>query len=137
MKIAQPATYWIAVSTIALVALVLLRQILLPFVVGAVLAYLLVPAVDRLERIGLARTLAALAVFLPLVVGFAAFLFLILPAMIGELRLFVAEFPNYVTRLQSLLTDASRPWLRNITGDQLHIEQSSAAFAKTIDEQLA
>ena len=66
MRIAQPAKFWIAVSVVALVALVLLRQILLPFVVGALLAYLLVPVVDRLERLGMNRSLAALAVFLPL-----------------------------------------------------------------------
>lgn len=49
MRLAQPATFWIAVSAVALVALVLLHQIPLPFVVGALLAYLLVPAVDRLD----------------------------------------------------------------------------------------
>ena len=74
MRIAQPATFWIAVSAIALVMLVLLHQILLPFVVGALLAYLFVPAIDRLERFGINRSFAALAVFLPLVAGFIAFL---------------------------------------------------------------
>ena len=73
MRIARPATFWIAVSAVALIAVVLLRQILLPFVVGALLAYLLVPAVDRLERLGMGRSFAALAVFLPLVAGLVAF----------------------------------------------------------------
>jgi len=132
MRIAQPATFWIAVSAVSLVALVLLRQILLPFVVGALLAYLLVPAVDRLERFGINRSFAALAVFLPLLAGFVAFLLVLLPAIIGELRFFVEEFPRYVTRLQSLTTDASRPWLHSVMGDELHIEQSSADVAKTM-----
>ncbi|MGO4843998.1 AI-2E family transporter, partial [Rhizobiaceae sp. 2RAB30] len=56
-----------------LVALVLLHQILLPFVVGALLAYLFVPAVDRLERFGMSRSLAALVVFLPLIAALVAF----------------------------------------------------------------
>lgn len=132
MRIAQPARFWIAVSVVALVVLVLLRQILLPFVVGALLAYLIVPVVDRLERFGMNRSLAALAVFLPLVAGLIAFLLVMLPAIIGELRFFVEEFPRYLTRLQSLVTDASRPWLHNVMGGELHIEQSSADLAKTM-----
>src|SRR5215468_10410838 len=116
MRITQPAAFWIVVCAIALVALVLLRQILLPFVVGALLAYLLVPAVDRLERFGVSRSFAALAVFLPLVAGFIAFLLVMLPATIGELRFFVDEFPRSVTHLQSLVTDSSRPWLHSVMG---------------------
>lgn len=132
MRITRPATFWLAVSALALVTLVLLRQILLPFVVGTLLAYLLVPVVDRLERLGISRSLAALAVFLPLVAALVAFLLVMLPAIIGELRFFVEEFPGYVTRLQSLMSDASRPWLRSVMGDELHIEQSTAEIAKTM-----
>ncbi|MEP9371281.1 AI-2E family transporter [Mesorhizobium sp. KR1-2] len=129
MRFAQPATFWIAVSALAVVALVLLHQILLPFVVGALLAYLLVPAVDRLERFGIGRSFAALIVFLPLFAGLVAVLLVMLPAIIGELRFFIEEFPRYVARLQSLMTDASRPWLHRIMGDELHIEPSSGGVA--------
>ncbi|MDH6234514.1 putative PurR-regulated permease PerM [Mesorhizobium soli] len=128
MRFSQPATFWIAISAVALVALVLLHQILLPFVVGAMLAYLLVPAVDRLERLGINRAFAALLVFLPLVAGFVAFVLVILPVIIGELRFFIEQFPRYVARLQSLMTDASHPWLHRIVGD-VHIEPSSANVA--------
>lgn len=132
MRMAQPATFWIAVSTVALVMLVLLHQILLPFVVGALLAYLFVPVIDRLERFGINRSFAALAVFLPLVAGFVAFLLVMLPAVIGEVRFFVEELPRYITRLQSLMTEASGPWLQSVMGNELHIEQSSADVARTM-----
>ena len=132
MRIAQPAMFWIAVSAIALAALVLLHQIMLPFVIGALLAYLLVPAVDRLERFGINRSFAALAVFLPLIAGLLAVSVVLFPALIGEVRFFIDEFPRYVTRFQSLLTDASSPWLHSVMGDQLHIEQSSADVARTM-----
>ena len=132
MRIARPAVFWIAVSSVALVTLVLVHQILMPFVAGALLAYLFVPAVDSLERFGISRSFAALAVFLPLVGGFVAFLLVMLPALIGELRFFLEEFPSYVTRLQSLVTEASRPWLHSVIGDEFHIEQSSADLARTM-----
>src|SRR5262245_37264447 len=132
MRFAQPAIFWIGVSAVALVTLVLLRQILLPFVLGTLLAYLLVPAVDRLERLGISRSFAAPAVVLPLVAGFIAFLLVMLPAIIGELRFFMDEFPRSITRLQSLVTDSSRPWLHSVMGDELHIEQSFADVAETM-----
>src|SRR5262249_30585620 len=53
-------------------------------------------------------------------------------AIIGELRFFIEEFPRYVARLQSLITEASIPWLHSVMGDDLHIEQSSADVARTM-----
>src|SRR5262245_41685420 len=132
MRFAQPAIFWIVVCAVALVALVLLRQILLPFVLGTLLAYLLVPAVDRLERLGISRSFAAPAVVLPLVAALIAFLLVMLPAIIGELKYFMGEFPRSITRLQSLVTDSSSPWLHKVMGDDLHIEQSFADVAETM-----
>ena len=132
MKIARPATFWIAVCAVALVALVLLRGILLPFVVGALLSYLLVPAVDRLERFGVNRSFAALAVILPLIVGLVAVILVMFPVIIGEIRFFAEEFPHYVTRLQSLVIEASGPWMHTVMGGNLHIEQSSVDVVKTM-----
>jgi predicted PurR-regulated permease PerM len=132
MRLARPATFWITICAVALVALVLLREILLPFVVGALLAYLLVPAVDRLERFGMNRTFAALAVILPLIVGIVAVILVMFPVIIGEIRFFVEEFPRYVTRLQSLVTEASGPWMHSVMGKDLHIEQSSSEVVRTM-----
>jgi predicted PurR-regulated permease PerM len=132
LRLARPAAFWIAVCAVALVALVLLREILLPFVVGALLAYLLVPAVDRLERFGINRTFAALAVMLPLIVGIVAVILVMFPVIIGEIRFFVEEFPRYVTRLQSLVTEASGPWMHSVMGEDLHIEQSSSDVVRTM-----
>jgi predicted PurR-regulated permease PerM len=106
MRIARPAAFWIVVCAVSFVMLVLLRQILLPFVVGALLAYLLVPAVDRLERFGINRSLAALGVLLPLIAGLIAFLLVMLPALIGEVRFFVDEFPRYITLATSIALTA-------------------------------
>ncbi|MGO4816766.1 AI-2E family transporter, partial [Cupriavidus sp. 2MCAB6] len=42
------------------------------------------------------------------------------------------EFPRYLTRLQSLVSDASGPWLHNVMGGELHLEQSPADLAKSM-----
>jgi predicted PurR-regulated permease PerM len=125
MTVARPTVFWSTITIIALVMLVLLHEILLPFAVGMALAYLLVPAVDRLERIGINRGLAALILILVLAVGFVGLLLVMLPALVGELRFFLDEFPRYVTRVQSLAADTGRPWLHRIMGQELRIEESA------------
>jgi predicted PurR-regulated permease PerM len=125
MAAARPAVFWITIAIIALVMLVLLRPILLPFAVGMALAYLLAPVVDRLERAGMNRGLVALILVLLLVVGFLGLVLVTLPALVGELRFFVEEFPRTVARVQALLADTSRPWLHRIMGQELRIEESA------------
>jgi len=125
MTVARPTLFWITIAILALLMLVLLRPILLPFAIGMMLAYLLAPVVDRLEHVGIKRSLAALMVVLLLVVGFVGLVLVILPALVGELRFFVDEFPRYVIRVQALMTDTSRPWLHALMGQELRIEQSA------------
>ncbi|MBM6582230.1 AI-2E family transporter [Microvirga sp. BT689] len=124
MTVARPTAFWITIAVIALVMLVMLHEILLPFAVGMALAYLLVPAVDRLERAGINRSLAALMLVLLLVSCFIGLLLVMLPALVGELRFFIEEFPRYVTRVQSLAADTSRPWLHQVMGQEIRIEES-------------
>jgi predicted PurR-regulated permease PerM len=129
MKVARPTAFWIVTSAVAIVALILLRDILLPFIIGMAVAYLLAPVVDRLERIGINRSLATLTIVLSLVVAFVAVVLMTFPIIIGEVRFLIEEFPRYVARIQSLAMDASTPWLRDIMGSDVRIEQS---FAKTV-----
>ena len=50
--------FWLVGLALFLLAVYLLRGILLPFVAGMAIAYLLDPACDRLEKWGCSRTLA-------------------------------------------------------------------------------
>ncbi|MBZ6078260.1 AI-2E family transporter [Microvirga puerhi] len=137
MTVARPSIFWITITLIALVMLVLLREILLPFAVGMALAYLLAPAVDRLEQAGINRSLAALLLVLLLAVGFAGLALVMLPALIGELRFFIDEFPRYVARVQSLIADKEQSWLPKILGPEHRLEESiTHAAAATGSEWL-
>jgi predicted PurR-regulated permease PerM len=124
MTVARPTIFWITIILITIVMLVVLREILLPFAVGIVLAYLLAPAVDRMERAGINRSHAAVILILLLAVGFVGLVLVTLPALIGELRFFVEEFPHYIAHVQSLVADAGRPWLHKVMGQELRIEES-------------
>jgi len=128
MRVTRPTVFWVGIAVVAIVMLVLLHQILMPFVLGMLTAYLLVPVLDRLERAGLNRSFAAVMLVSLLLVAFVAIILVIMPFLIAELRFFIASFPAYVTRIQTLLTDANTSWLRSIAGHDLRIEQSAIDF---------
>ena len=58
----RPLIFWIGILAAVIAAVVLLHGMLLPFVAGMVLAYLLDRPVNRLERLGLNRAAATLLI---------------------------------------------------------------------------
>ena len=60
LPISQQAKYWGLSTAVFLLLLWLLGDILLPFFVGAAVAYFLDPVADRLETAGLSRAMATL-----------------------------------------------------------------------------
>lgn len=98
----------LAVLLIVFVLLYLLRSVLLPFVVGIVVAYFLDPAVDRLEK----STKVSRSVATTMVLGL--FLLILLPilALLGSMAVsqisdFLSNLPQYVDGFTKKL----RTWL--------------------------
>jgi len=130
MNLARPITFWIAMCAAIIAAVVLLREILLPFVAGLVLAYLLNPLANRLERLGFNRLVAALTIIGVFIVGVIALVSITAPIIARELALFLDNLPLYFGQLKTLTSDPSRPWLRKIVGEGLgSAEQSVGEFA--------
>ena len=73
-------------------AAALLREILLPFVAGLMLAYLLDPLANRLERSGMNRLIATLTIMVLFIVGVAILIFLTAPSIVRELAYFIDNF---------------------------------------------
>jgi len=117
--VARPLAFWIAVLAIVAVGLILLRDILTPFVAGMVLAYLLDPLANRLERLGMNRLVATLAIVGLFIVLVIAFFSLAAPIIVKELADFIDNFPRYVRQLADMASDPGRPWLRKLVGDGL------------------
>jgi predicted PurR-regulated permease PerM len=125
MSLTRPIAFWIAVFVAVIAAGVLLREVLLPFVAGMVLAYLLDPLATRMERMGMNRLIATLTIVCLFIASVVALIVLTAPAIVSELVHFIDSCPRYVRQLQGLATDPNRPWLRKIIGEGLgHAEQS-------------
>jgi predicted PurR-regulated permease PerM len=119
MSVTRPIIFWIAILAALVAVVVLLREVLLPFVAGMVLAYLLNPLANRIERLGVNRLLATLAILLLVVVTITLLIVLVMPVLIRELSYFIESFPLYVRQLHELATDPNRPWLSKVIGEGL------------------
>jgi predicted PurR-regulated permease PerM len=117
MSFRQHVGFWVAALAIFVLLLWLLHEILLPFVAGMALAYLLDPVARRMQRAGINRLIATLLIVGLFVVAFLLLVILVIPILGGQLTAFIENMPGYVSRLHALLTDPSRPWLRQIVGD--------------------
>src|SRR5262245_6469854 len=117
MNLTRPIAFWIAVLAAVVVAVVLLREVLLPFVAGMLLAYLLDPLATRLERLGMDRLIATLTIVGLFVAGVTALVILTAPVLVAELAYFIGDFPLYIKTVQRLATDSNRPWLSKFVGE--------------------
>jgi predicted PurR-regulated permease PerM len=117
MALTRQMIFWTLTLVVGVLALWILREILLPFVAGAALAYLLNPLANRLERIGISRMIASLVIIGAFVLVFVALILTFVPLLTSQLGAFIDKLPSYVQRLQALAMDPNRDWLRKIVGD--------------------
>jgi len=78
----------------------LLGPVLTPFVVGAGLAYICDPLVDRLERLKMSRTGGVIVVFTGLVLVFALTMLLLFPLLQQQLHTLIQNLPRYADWIQ-------------------------------------
>jgi len=112
----RQVTFWLAALVVFVLVLWLLSEILLPFIAGLAIAYLLTPFTDRLERMGMPRLAAALLIITLVVLAFVLLCLLVAPILAGQLASFIEKVPGYVGKLQALLSDPSWPWLQKLLG---------------------
>jgi predicted PurR-regulated permease PerM len=88
---------------VLLICLYLFRPILLPFLVGMAAAYLLDPAADRLQRMGLRRTAATIVISFSFFLALALVLLLLLPTVAAQAVELARQLPDYLERLRDRL----------------------------------
>lgn len=105
---------WIGLGAALLIAvlLYLLHNILSPFLVGILLAYLADPLVDRLERAGLSRTWGVVVVFSLFTLLFMALLLVLIPMLAKQLVRLYELAPQMLDWLQHV----ALPWVQSRLG---------------------
>jgi len=97
------AGFWIAGFIVLGLILVLFREILLPFVAGMAIAYLLDPLADRLEAAKLPRGVAAALVMAGFFAAMIGLLLLFVPLLQAQVTGFVERLPGYEMTLRERL----------------------------------
>jgi predicted PurR-regulated permease PerM len=125
MTLQRQLMFWLGALAAFILIVWLLHAMLLPFVAGTAIAYLLNPAADRLERLGIPRILATLIVVGLFVLFFVVVGILLFPILGSQLFAFLQRLPDYITRLQELITQENKEWLQHLVGDKLPDIQKS------------
>jgi len=105
MRLERELGFWCAALLLLAVLLWLFSGVLMPFVAGMVLAYLLNPLANRLERMGANRLVASLVILAVCLVIFVIVLLSFVPLLAHQFSNFADNVPGYITRLQALASE--------------------------------
>ncbi|WP_119302712.1 AI-2E family transporter [Dongia deserti] len=98
MTLTTQAKIWGIALVVFIALLVLLKGILLPFVAGMAIAYMLDPMCDRLERVGTSRTLATTIVTAVFAIVVILLLLLIVPLVVQQAVAFLGSLPDLISQ---------------------------------------
>lgn len=96
--------FWLTLAVAFLFLVNLLSSILLPFLMGLALAYVLDPVCDRMERIGLSRLAATIIVSMVFVTLLAISLLLLVPLIVQQASGLLAQVPAMIDGLRDWIT---------------------------------
>ncbi len=107
MKIKQQLLFWVSACLLIVLFVWAFREILLPFVAGITIAYLLNPLLIRLAKFNVSRSLATILILSVFFISLAILLGLLIPPLYQEVLQLAERAPEYVdalwTRLQPYL----------------------------------
>lgn len=105
LPVRDQVKYW-GIATVAfLVIMWALGNVILPFVLGAAIAYCLDPIADRLERLGASRAVATGLITFFAILVFVIAALLIVPLLVRQASDLIASAPMIASNLQAFLTE--------------------------------
>ena len=93
---------WVSLLLVSILVLWVFRGILLPFVAGIVIAYLLNPLVTLIQRTKLGRGWSTSLVLLFVLAIIVGLMFLVVPLVAQQIGGLAARLPDYVVQLRAL-----------------------------------
>lgn len=107
MRVEWQFAFWAGAFVLLMLLLWLFSGVLLPFVLALVVGYLLDPVVGSLQKLGLGRGVATLVVLSLVLLVIVLVFVLVVPILGHQLVGFVQSLPDILSKLQSLLTEAT------------------------------
>ncbi len=139
LSVSEQVKWWGIAGAIFVALLWFMGNTIVPFVVGAAIAYFLDPVADRLEAAGLSRVGATVLITMAAIFIFIIGVLLVLPLLVGQVQSLVNEAPSYVVSLQAFLSERFPSLLeensvirRSLSSVQGSIESGGVALVNTI-----
>ncbi len=133
MPLQRQILFWLACLAGFIAFVWLFHAILTPFVAALILAYLMDPLVNRLERLGLSRTLATASGLTIFLVIFVLLALAAAPLLFNQLGALIARLPQYMQRLQSLIAE-NGGWIVERIGGEERLEDIRAQLSSSAGE---
>ncbi|WP_390910634.1 AI-2E family transporter [Pseudosulfitobacter sp. SM2401] len=105
LPVREQLKYWGIAGIAFLVILWVLGDVLLPFVLGAAVAYFLDPVADKLEDLGCSRVLATAIITLTAILIFVVAALLVVPTLVSQSAGLISSAPQYAADFGAFLTD--------------------------------
>jgi len=123
--------FWGAAFALFVGVILLLGEVLLPFVLGLILAYFLDPLVTGLEKKGLSRDVATGLIAVIFTLLGTLFILIIGPLLFNQLSELAAQMPTYFRQLQEIFITGSESLFGKIfPGSELGAEEAVQSMAK-------
>ncbi|MBM3650522.1 MAG: AI-2E family transporter [Alphaproteobacteria bacterium] len=129
--------FWLAVGAGFVLALWLLNDILLPFVVGVAVAYFLDPVVGRLQRLGLSRTLATTSVTIVAALVAIGAVMAVLPPLFSQIQSLVENAPDYTVKAAMRIQPLVEPLRDRLGLPELSLQELQSEVAQRAGQALS
>lgn len=131
LPVATQMKYWGIAAAVLFVVLWFLGDVILPFVLGAAIAYFLDPVADRLQRLGLNRALSVVVITILTIIIFVALGLLVVPTLVTQATSLVNTAPELLEKLQQFLNN----YFPQVADAESTLRQSLTAVGDTIKER--
>ena len=105
MTLRNQVLVWGGFFLVAILLLWVFRSILLPFIIGMALAYLLNPIVNLLQRVRIPRSLGSAIVLVLVLAVITGLVLMLVPLVSTQVAGLVLRLPSYIGDLQHLVQD--------------------------------
>lgn len=128
LPVREQAKYWGVAAAMFLVVLWVLGDVILPFVLGGAIAYLLDPVADWLERIGLNRAMATITITLFATILFVLAALLVIPTLVQQMTGLFETAPKLVQEFSGFLTER----FPELLDSESRVSKSLASIGETL-----
>ncbi|WIV49995.1 AI-2E family transporter [Marivivens sp. LCG002] len=128
LPIKDQVRYWVVAAAALSVSLWFLGDVILPFVLGGAIAYLLDPIADRLEALGLTRAMSVATITIVAILLFVILALLVIPTLVQQTGQLINTAPALFENLQQWLTER----FPSLIDQESMIRQQLAATGETI-----